>query len=107
MQFIAAGLIDCQRGFQPGQTATVPNGGQVASVITSSGVYGDKKAVDDLYRRYVAEQTVWHKWLDLAKSYSADSKTFVERITKDLTNLTVPPAPDATTTKENIGTWTP
>jgi hypothetical protein len=95
----------CQKQFQPGETATVPNAGQVATVITTSGVYGDKTAVDHLYRRYVAEQTVWHKWQDLAtKSYSTDSKTFVEQITKAVADITVPPEPDLTT-EENFGTW--
>jgi len=95
----------CERQFQPGQTATVPNAGRVVSAITTSGVYGDKTAVDDLYRRYVAEQTVWHRWQDLARSYSTDSKTFVEQITGALADVAVPPAPDATTTEESSGTW--
>jgi hypothetical protein len=95
----------CQRQFQPGETATIPNAGQVATVITTSGVFGDKTAVDNLYRRYAAEQTVWHKWQNLAKSYSTDPITFVEQITSALNSVKVPPAPDVNQNVEDFGTW--
>ncbi len=94
----------CSRPFQPGQTSTVPNAGKVVPVITSSGVYGDTTTVDELYRRYLAKQTVWRKWQDLAKSYSSDSKRFVEQITSALAGVTVPPDP-LDPRSEDFGTW--
>lgn len=97
----------CQRRYQPGETATIPNAGQVVTVITANGTYGniDKAEIDDLYQRWIAEQTVWHKWQDLAKSYSTDPKTFVQQITSALDSITLPQAPDVTRSVEDYGTW--
>jgi hypothetical protein len=97
----------CQRRYQPGETATIPNAGQVVTVITTNGTYGniDKAGIDDLYQRWIAEQNVWHKWQDLAKSYRTDPKTFVQQITSALHSITLPQAPDVTRSVEDYGTW--
>jgi len=92
----------CQRPFQPGQISTVPAAGRIVTVVSTSGVYGNKAAVATLYRRYTAADAIWRKRLDLAKTYSTDSKTFVRQITSALAEV---PLPDRTKSEEDSAVY--
>jgi len=87
----------CQQPFQPGQLAHVADlGGKIDTVVAANGVYGNPRvgpghtALDELSKRYTAADNEYHKWLDLAKSFSADSKTFVQQMTSALADVQLP-----------------
>lgn len=63
--------------------------GSIAAVVTSKGTFG-KARTDELSRRDNVFASEFHKWRDLAKSYSADSKTFVQQMTSALADVQLP-----------------